>query len=140
MVEQRAPSYQGSTMARYRGRFAPSPTGPLHYGSLLAAVISYLDAKSRNGDWLIRIEDIDGPRTQPNADKNILTCLSAHGLVSDFPITYQSRHHDRYEKALNKLYETGFIYHCPCSVKNSQKIEATQLAASVKTSGLRLRH
>jgi len=102
-------------MTRYRGRFAPSPTGPLHYGSLLAAVISYLDAKSSNGDWLVRIEDIDGPRTQPNADKSILACLSSHGLISDFPTTYQSKHYARYEIALGKLQETGFTYRCPCS-------------------------
>jgi glutamyl-Q tRNA(Asp) synthetase len=115
VIEQRAPTNQGSTMTRYRGRFAPSPTGPLHYGSLLAAVISYLDAKSSNGDWLVRIEDIDGPRTQPNADKSILACLSSHGLISDFPTTYQSKHYARYEIALGKLQETGFTYRCPCS-------------------------
>jgi len=110
-------SASSSTKSGYRGRFAPSPTGPLHYGSLLAAVVSYLDAKSVNGQWLIRIEDIDGPRTQNGAIASILECLESHGLVSDQPIVYQSQRHDQYTSLLQRLETAGFTYRCPCSRK-----------------------
>jgi len=74
------------------GRFAPSPTGPLHMGSLVTAVASYLDIKKRNGEWYIRIDNLDLPREKPTAAVDIITSLTAHGLTGDRPIDYQSEH------------------------------------------------
>lgn len=104
-------------MSMYRGRFAPSPTGLLHFGSLFAAVISYLDAKSRQGEWLIRIEDIDPLREQENSKQGIIHSLAAHGLVSDKPVVFQSERSELYEKTLTILAQTGHTYACPCSRK-----------------------
>lgn len=104
-------------MSSYRGRFAPSPTGLLHFGSLFAAVISYLDAKSRQGEWLLRIEDIDPLREQANSKIAIIQSLAAHGLVSDKPVVFQSQRSQLYESTLAVLAETGCTYACPCSRK-----------------------
>ena len=99
----------------YRGRFAPSPTGPLHFGSLIAAVGSYLEAKSRNGEWLVRIEDLDPPREEPGASDDILRTLEACGMEWDGDIVYQSTRRDAYHAALHGLRARGLIYPCACS-------------------------
>ncbi|MEG2048466.1 MAG: glutamate--tRNA ligase family protein, partial [Comamonas sp.] len=94
------PSQSASSSGRYIGRFAPSPTGPLHAGSLVAALASWLDARAHQGQWLIRIEDIDPPRSQVGADQEILRQLAACGLHSDAPVVWQSQRHALYEQAL----------------------------------------
>jgi len=101
----------------YRGRFAPSPTGPLHFGSLVAAVGSYLDARHHHGEWQLRIEDIDPPREVPGAADDILRTLDAFGLEWDGPVTYQSRRADRYEASLEQLERLGFLFGCACTRK-----------------------
>lgn len=99
------------------GRFAPSPSGPLHFGSLLAAVASFLHAKSRGGQWLLRIEDIDQPRTQPGAADAIMRDLAACGLHWDGPVWYQSERLERYQQVFDQLKQTGQLYGCACSRK-----------------------
>jgi len=99
----------------YRGRFAPSPTGPLHLGSLVAALASWLDARAHGGQWLVRIEDIDPPREDPGATRAQLAALSALGLAPDQAPTFQSAHADRYLKALSALLAAGHAYRCACS-------------------------
>jgi len=101
--------------SRYRGRFAPSPTGPLHFGSLIAAVASYLDAKSRGGEWRVRIEDLDPPRVARGAADDILRTLDACGMQWDGAIVYQSTRFDAYHSALHRLRQRGVIYPCACS-------------------------
>jgi len=99
------------------GRFAPSPTGPLHFGSLLAALASYVDIRARRGCWLVRIEDLDPPREQPGAADHILHTLDAFGLHWDGPVVYQSQRHDLYHAALDQLRQQGQAYLCNCSRK-----------------------
>ncbi len=101
----------------YRGRFAPSPTGPLHFGSLVAALASFLDARKNKGEWLVRIEDIDPLREVPGASSNILRTLEHHQLFWDEPIRYQSSRSSAYESLIEKLRVGGFTYYCPCSRK-----------------------
>ena len=101
----------------YRGRFAPSPTGALHFGSLVAAVASWLDARAAGGAWLVRIEDVDAPRTVPGAADDILRALEACGLAWDGEITRQSQRTSRYEAALARLRALGATYRCACSRK-----------------------
>lgn len=99
------------------GRFAPSPTGPLHFGSLLAALASYLDIRSRHGIWKLRIEDIDPPREQPGAADSILRTLDAFGLEWDGAVVYQSKRHALYRDVLQQLIDQGHAYACSCSRK-----------------------
>ncbi len=99
----------------YRGRFAPSPTGPLHFGSLVAAVGSYLQARSQGGEWLVRMEDIDTPRNVPGAADEILRTLEAFGFEWDGDVVYQSRREDLYHAALENLAAQGATFPCACS-------------------------
>jgi glutamyl-Q tRNA(Asp) synthetase len=97
------------------GRFAPTPSGPLHFGSLVTAVASYLDARSRGGKWLVRIEDIDTLRVVPGSAEDILRTLEGFGFEWDGPVLYQSTRIDAYRAALDKLKRDGFVYPCSCS-------------------------
>ena len=99
----------------YIGRFAPSPSGPLHLGSLVAAVASYLHARCANGQWLVRIEDIDPPREAPGATDDILATLAAFDLNSDQDVFFQSQHLDDYQLAAADLLSNGLAYRCSCS-------------------------
>lgn len=99
----------------YRGRFAPSPSGPLHLGSLLAALASWADARAAGGVWLIRMEDLDPPREQAGADRLILDLLEAAGLPSDEPVLYQSTRQQAYAEALGQLLRAGLAFECRCS-------------------------
>lgn len=99
------------------GRFAPSPTGPLHFGSLVAAIGSYLQARQAGGRWLVRMEDVDRPREMAGAADSILRALEHFGLEWDGPVWYQSRRTDFYEAALQQLQQTGLLYPCACSRK-----------------------
>lgn len=101
----------------YIGRFAPSPTGRLHLGSLLAAVASYLAARSVGGQWLVRMEDLDPPREQPGAAADILATLKTFGLDWDGEVVYQSQRHALYQAALDDLYARDLVYPCYCSRK-----------------------
>ena len=111
---------------RYIGRFAPSPTGPLHAGSLVAALASWLDARAHNGQWLVRIEDIDTPRCVKGADQGILEQLSACGLVADSEPKWQSQRTHLYENALSHLINKGWVYPCGCSRKEIEDIYVSQ--------------
>jgi len=99
----------------YRGRFAPSPSGPLHFGSLVAALASYLDAKTHQGSWLVRMEDIDTPRVVQGADSAILTALEKFGLHWDEKVEYQSQRHTLYQDTLAQLKPD--LYACNCTRK-----------------------
>ena len=101
----------------YRGRFAPSPTGPLHFGSLVSALASWLDARAHRGAWLVRVEDIDGPRTVPGAAEDILATLERFGMHADEKPVWQSQRMARYEQAFEQLKSTGSIYPCGCTRK-----------------------
>ena len=99
----------------YVGRFAPSPSGPLHFGSLVAALGSFLQARAQRGRWLVRIEDIDPPREMAGASELILHTLEAHGLHWDGEVIYQSRRHARYDEIIERLYRAGDLYWCRCT-------------------------
>ncbi|MDI1239545.1 MAG: tRNA glutamyl-Q(34) synthetase GluQRS [Polaromonas sp.] len=108
--------------ARYTGRFAPSPTGPLHAGSLVAALASWLDARAHGGQWLVRIEDIDTPRCVPGADILILQQLAACGLLPDEPPLYQSRRGAVYQAALDPLIAAQLAYPCACTRQDIERV------------------
>ncbi len=108
------------------GRFAPSPTGPLHAGSLVAALASWLDVRARGGRWLVRIEDVDTPRCRPGAAEQILVQLAGCGLHADEPPLWQSQRHAAYETALARLTAEGHVYPCACS---RREIDAALAAA-----------
>ena len=101
----------------YSGRFAPSPTGPLHFGSLITAVASYCDAKAHQGKWLVRVEDTDIPRIYPGSEEHILTSLEAFQFEPDAEIIFQKNRLDIYESVLDQLKKEGLIYACQCTRK-----------------------
>jgi glutamyl-Q tRNA(Asp) synthetase len=113
----------------YIGRFAPSPTGALHAGSLASALASWLDARAHGGQWLVRIEDVDTPRCVAGADQTILQQLERCGLRSDAPVLWQSQRSAAYQSALEQLLAQGLAYPCGCSRKD---IEAAQGHATAR--------
>ena len=128
MLNQKNPS---SPADGYRGRFAPSPTGPLHAGSLVAALGSWLDARQNQGQWLLRIEDLDTPRCIPGADQEIMRQLLACGLSWDQEPSWQSKHQDRYKKALEHLNALQVLFTCTCSRQTiASVLEAQGVIAS----------
>ncbi len=110
-------SGDGRYIGQYIGRFAPSPTGPLHAGSLVAALASWLDARAQGGQWLVRIEDVDTPRCQVGMDRFILQQLAACGLVPDAEPVWQSQRGALYQQALDRLIDKKLVYPCGCSRK-----------------------
>ena len=106
----------------YRGRFAPSPTGPLHFGSLIAAVGSFLEARTRGGEWLLRMEDVDRPREVAGAADHILRTLEMLGLQWDGEVLYQSQRTEAYRHALEELRRAGAVYPCACSRREISKL------------------
>lgn len=111
------------TIKRLKGRFAPSPTGPLHFGSLIAAVGSFLSAKSQGGEWLLRIDDLDQARCSQTAIDSIFYSLERHGLLWDGDVYYQSKQNEKYEQAISALSERQLIYYCSCSRKSLNQSE-----------------
>lgn len=117
----------------YCGRFAPSPTGPLHFGSLIAAVGSYLDARSRGGRWLLRMEDVDRPRCQPGAADDILRTLEAFSFEWDGAVLTQSLRDEAYRQALERLRAMGRVFPCACT---RRELADSQLARVASDGGL----
>lgn len=109
----------------YIGRFAPSPSGPLHAGSLVAALASYLDARAHGGAWLLRIEDVDAPRTVPGADRVIMQQLRTLGLDWDGEVLWQSRRDAAYRQAFDALLSAGLVYGCACTRREITDSQAT---------------
>ena len=112
----------------YTGRFAPSPTGLLHAGSLVAALASWLDARAHGGRWHLRVEDVDTPRCVPGAEQAILQQLTHCGLVPDGPVLWQSQRADAYQRALDTLIDRGWAYPCGCSRKDIEAAQARAVA------------
>ena len=110
-------------MPLYRGRFAPSPTGPLHFGSLVAAVGSYLSARRAGGEWLLRIEDLDTPREVPGSADQIIAALDAFGFEWTGSILRQSSRREAYEAATQQLLNAGLAFHCSCTRGELQAIQ-----------------
>lgn len=107
---------------RYVGRFAPSPSGDLHFGSLIAALGSFLQARSNHGRWLVRIEDIDPPREVPGSASRILTALEHYGLNWDGEVLYQSQRSEAYRQILHQLYQQNYCYYCHCTRARIQQL------------------
>jgi glutamyl-Q tRNA(Asp) synthetase len=123
----------------YRGRFAPSPTGPLHFGSLVAALGSYLDARKSRGEWLLRIEDLDPPREIAGAADDILRTLESFGLNWDGAVVYQSRRDELYDAALERLASAGYLYGCACTRKeiaDSSMVGSSNIYPGICRNGL----
>ena len=108
-------SREPANRTHYRGRFAPSPTGPLHFGSLVAALASYCDARAAGGEWLLRIEDVDAPRARDGAEAQILAALERYGFAWDGSVVRQSDRTPLYEEALAQLRAAGHAYACACT-------------------------
>ena len=125
-MNPRADGPSAGRWTSYIGRFAPSPTGPLHAGSLVAALASWLDARAHGGRWLVRIEDVDTPRCVPGAGELILQQLATCGLVSDEPVLWQSQRGALYQQALDTLIARGIAYPCACSRKDIAAALAVQ--------------
>jgi glutamyl-Q tRNA(Asp) synthetase len=117
----RATAAAGAVPA-YRGRFAPSPTGPLHFGSLIAALASYCDARHAGGEWLVRIEDVDLPRARPGAERAILDTLERYGFEWDGPVVRQSERDALYADALARLVAAGDAYACACTRRELESL------------------
>ena len=117
------------TAGTYLGRFAPSPTGPLHAGSLVAALASWLDARAHHGQWLVRIEDVDAPRCRPGAAAQILSQLAACGLVADAPVLFQSSRDAAYQSALDVLRQRCWTYACTCTRREIEDAQELRGAA-----------
>ena len=117
--------------SRYRGRFAPSPTGPLHFGSLVAALASYCDARHHGGDWLVRIEDVDAPRSRPGAEREILATLARYGFAIDGPVVRQGERTALYEAALARLAAAGLVYACACTRRDLEVAPANAIGERV---------
>ena len=111
---------------QYRGRFAPSPTGALHAGSLATALASWLDARAAEGAWMVRIEDLDPPRVVPSAAERILEALARCGLESDGPVVFQSARGELYQAAFARLQAAGLIYGCACSRRDVDEVVEAQ--------------
>ena len=132
--------------ACYVGRFAPSPSGHLHFGSLVTALGSFLQAKSQGGQWLLRIEDIDPPREIAGASDSIMRCLEAHHLFWDGEVVYQSHRSDLYNAKIQYLTEQGLTYHCQCSRAQLAKLKLGRSCVcanqnlSFKNSAIRFKH
>jgi len=122
-------------MATYRGRFAPSPTGPLHFGSLVAALGSWLDARHHRGSWLVRIEDIDPPRERAGAADTQLRALAALGLYADEAVLRQSTRREAYEAALDTLRASGQVFECRCSRSDLVPTAGLHFACVTRPSG-----
>lgn len=124
----------------YRGRFAPTPSGPLHFGSLVAALGSYLEARTREGEWLVRMEDVDPPRVVRGAADDILRTLEAFGFEWTGPVVYQSSRGEAYRVALEALQRAGLVYPCTCSRKLLQERARRGVDGPVYPGTCRSRH
>ncbi len=119
-------------MLTYRGRFAPTPSGPLHAGSIVAALASWLDARAHGGQWLVRIEDTDTPRCVDGAAEYILHQLHRLGMRPDEPVQWQSQRSSHYEQALQRLQTAGHVYGCACSRQDIETARAAQGAPRLR--------